>query len=357
MTEDDRTAIGASLALDAGLPEVMGLLEPELSALSATLTARGLMLQELIQLGQALNAFMVNAAPITELSETADGADALTEHELPDVVGPTRAYHSYRPTPRGTHGLPTRLATTPLSSARMTVAEATTPSIRHLPQQSATLAQQTQIPTAKTAINHVSRAITASKEQSRATEASKEQSPIEPSLSLKGLIPSAPIVRCATDIAEPLWAVRRLSPSAGPHVIDVGTGARPRNDTEQIVAQTIAPIGSFVAGTEPRSVQPVGALDTASLTTPAPFNKVADAAAEPGQVEGPLSYRLRRGSATGDQTGTGSEPRQGTIVLDGAQLGRWMMDQLEWRASRPGAMTTGIDPRISPTFPGAPTGG
>lgn len=48
------------------------------------------------------------------------------------------------------------------------------------------------------------------------------------------------------------------------------------------------------------------------------------------------------------------EPRQGLLILDGTQLGRWIMDRIARQASRPVAGTTGIDPRISPTFPGAP---
>ena len=56
-------------------------------------------------------------------------------------------------------------------------------------------------------------------------------------------------------------------------------------------------------------------------------------------------------SKEGDQ-----EPRQGMLVLDGAELGRWMITYLENQASRPGTMTTGIDPRMTATFPGAPTG-
>jgi hypothetical protein len=52
---------------------------------------------------------------------------------------------------------------------------------------------------------------------------------------------------------------------------------------------------------------------------------------------------------------TAPEPRQGVIILDGAQLGRWVVDRIARQASRPVAGTTGIDPRINPTFPGAPT--
>jgi hypothetical protein len=44
------------------------------------------------------------------------------------------------------------------------------------------------------------------------------------------------------------------------------------------------------------------------------------------------------------------------LILDGAQLGRWIMNRLARQASRPAAGTTGIDPRISPIFPGAPAG-
>jgi hypothetical protein len=56
-------------------------------------------------------------------------------------------------------------------------------------------------------------------------------------------------------------------------------------------------------------------------------------------------------------TQTDQEPRQGIIVFDGAELGRWVISYLESQALRPGTMTTGIDPRMTATFPGAPTGG
>jgi hypothetical protein len=51
---------------------------------------------------------------------------------------------------------------------------------------------------------------------------------------------------------------------------------------------------------------------------------------------------------------TAVEPRQGLLILDGAQLGRWIADRIGRQVSRPVAGTTGIDPRVSPTFPGAP---
>jgi hypothetical protein len=46
----------------------------------------------------------------------------------------------------------------------------------------------------------------------------------------------------------------------------------------------------------------------------------------------------------------------GTIYLDGAQLGRWVLDELADHATRPSSGFTGFDPRATPTFPGPPGG-
>ena len=51
-----------------------------------------------------------------------------------------------------------------------------------------------------------------------------------------------------------------------------------------------------------------------------------------------------------------TQPRQGVLILDGSRLGRWVIEHLERSASRMSAATTGIDPRMTPSYPGAPTG-
>lgn len=51
-----------------------------------------------------------------------------------------------------------------------------------------------------------------------------------------------------------------------------------------------------------------------------------------------------------------SEPRQGVLILDGAQLGRWIIDHLATSASLPMSGISGIDPRMSAVYPGAPSG-
>jgi hypothetical protein len=51
-----------------------------------------------------------------------------------------------------------------------------------------------------------------------------------------------------------------------------------------------------------------------------------------------------------------SEPKAGIVVVDGGYLGRWIFDRLSRQASRPSGGTTGVDPRVSATHPGATVG-
>jgi hypothetical protein len=46
----------------------------------------------------------------------------------------------------------------------------------------------------------------------------------------------------------------------------------------------------------------------------------------------------------------------GEILLDGARFGRLIADRLERHLDRPHAGFTGMDPRITPTWPGASVG-
>lgn len=49
-----------------------------------------------------------------------------------------------------------------------------------------------------------------------------------------------------------------------------------------------------------------------------------------------------------------STASQGDVYVDGSRLGRWMTDRLVKAADLPRAATTGFDPRMTPTWPGAP---
>ncbi len=79
-----------------------------------------------------------------------------------------------------------------------------------------------------------------------------------------------------------------------------------------------------------------------------PRNRTIDEPAQSDEWSGTSESERVSSSAT--------EPRQGILILDGAQVGRWIVDHLARQASRPGAGTTGIDPRINAIYPGAFSG-
>lgn len=117
-------------------------------------------------------------------------------------------------------------------------------------------------------------------------------------------------------------------------------------------------IGSFApqAKTIPsisRAVAPISEHSTA------PTNAVTSAGALPEYLA--ANPGVRRGAPPAAQEPANhqestSELRQGTVYLDGARMGRWVVDRLAKYASRPSAGTTGIDPRITAAYPGAAVG-
>jgi hypothetical protein len=125
---------------------------------------------------------------------------------------------------------------------------------------------------------------------------------------------------------------------------------KPRESSllQRIVIGAVAPVPTSQSTFQTFATQPVTPPDRVVSNTTESLSVTPDMAAQP---EVPQSR-----AAPAESPQAGSEPRQGTIILDGAQLGQWVIDHLERYASRPGAMTTGIDPRMSPVYPGAPTG-
>ena len=61
-------------------------------------------------------------------------------------------------------------------------------------------------------------------------------------------------------------------------------------------------------------------------------------------------------SEASDPSDAMSGSTRGSNFLDGAALGRWMMDYLAKEAARPISGMTGADPRVTASYPGAPIG-
>jgi hypothetical protein len=129
-----------------------------------------------------------------------------------------------------------------------------------------------------------------------------------------------------------------------------GVAAPTESRMQRIVIGAMAPNASPQAATDMHAAQGSGPPDTATTHT------VLGTPMTPQTTVDPTEQLEGAQSALAEPPRSESGPRQGTIILDGAQLGRWMIDHLERHASRPGAMTTGFDPRMNAAYPGATTG-
>lgn len=115
------------------------------------------------------------------------------------------------------------------------------------------------------------------------------------------------------------------------------------------VASAPAPVGRQLS-----SAAPAAATNSSGRATTA----VPLTTSSPDDVTDSAQNRAISSPSSSEQPPLGpiSGARQGTIVVDGASLGRWILDHLAREASRPAGGTTAFDPRISPTYPGAPIG-
>ena len=115
-----------------------------------------------------------------------------------------------------------------------------------------------------------------------------------------------------------------------------------------------APIVSVpIVGDRSAPSAPAGEIGPATRPASAPVELPARLPSAPAAISSPS--RLNAGS---DQSGASTRsPENGGLFLDGAQVGRWMFDTLAEHAIRPQMGFTGLDPRLTPVFPGAPSGG
>jgi hypothetical protein len=94
--------------------------------------------------------------------------------------------------------------------------------------------------------------------------------------------------------------------------------------------------------------QPTGGvqMDPSQAVRAAPYDTTGQA--HPPSIDPTLQ------SAVPPPSEPPSAALQGDVYVDGSRLGRWMTDRLVTAAELPRAATTGFDPRMTPTWPGAP---
>jgi hypothetical protein len=354
--ESDATATGARLALNHGVSDAIAMLAPELTALDRTVSASGAMLQAMSQLGKSLNPFNTNVAPIAAPLRARPPHEEYLEPVRSDLPEQTLSPAALRANMRHVPGLQEESdRTTPQLPPNTPRLDKSMPPSRPLLGQRVLMVPPDAPTSTKAATRSTSGIVTAP----------TTLTPPELSSSRSGTVAEPSIAPRMPQM------VRMLRPDAGPSPavvapMPMSDAVRTQQDvrTEQIVIGAMAPVGPSQATTDipapfvdaelPVSHMANGVSvpqaatrrDRSRVTMTVPSGTTTDASTQPDGSQ----------SASAELSRPESEPRQGVLVLDSAQLGRWMIDHLERHASRPGSMTTGIDPRISATYPGAPTG-
>ena len=339
--------IGSRLALSHGVSDAMAMLEPELTALDRTVTASAAMLQTISRLGEGLNAFNSHAAPIAAASTIPYSPEMPMEQWGSGSAQQVRSATMIRANVQYTTNSPKKSDRAALDRPRGTSTfEGNPPSPRpSSSQRSSMIAPGASPPTKATPTPRVMIATATS-------------SPVEPTMSGTSSIVVSPITTRIADLDRSLSPDDDMRYATVPPVPTAGE-IQPQRDAraEQFILGAAAPdrMPQLAVGLPARhlvtnNTAPQAAVrrDRGRVTTATPSLTAADAAGAP---ELPKSA-----PAPSERQQAESEPRQGTLVLDSAQLGRWVIEHLERHASRPAAMTTGIDPRMNATYPGAPTG-
>jgi hypothetical protein len=342
VTDNDPPAIGARLALSHGVSGAITMAERELMALGRTVASSGTMLETMTHLGERLSAFDINAAPISVPTRAAHPHDERGE-QWSSAQERAHTPSAYWPTADD------------VPKPQVQLDQAQPPRTLAMPRPDASLIEPHQVASQ-------SAAITPRKPPQLTTPIASLVPGVVAAPAAPASVEPPPSVAASDHAPSPSSApdndvlIRSLLPQAIAQPVpiapttatdNIGT---PRENSllQRIVIGAVAP-GLTSQSTLPTfATQNVAPPDRVVSNTAEPLNVSPDKAAQP---EVPQSR-----AAPAESPQAESEPRQGTIILDGAQLGQWVIDHLEKYASRPGAMTTGIDPRMSAIYPGAPTG-
>jgi hypothetical protein len=353
-------AVGASFALTNGVSEGIGIVRQETAMLASIVTTTMAMLEPLMKIAAGLHTASVGVAPI----RSSVGFDAvLSPQELsgldlqlaPTIPAPVswKALHDiassserpYRMSPervRATAAVVDAAALPkPLAEQNTVVAQAASLAVsgRSAPWNLASEASMVaQAPKAASAQNLATSTLSPVTPLSYATDWVAMLEPVSSSITTKDANAVAPTVRSAA-VPNPSAPADRIWLASDPALQSIMIGAR------LPLAAAVGSQSPVFTLTSERSVSPI---DIPGSDTTVRTRGINPAAAE---IEAPTAA-----VATRQELPTAAEAQQGTIYLDGVRLGRWIIDHLARHASRPVAGIAGIDPRISASYPNAPTG-
>jgi hypothetical protein len=335
----------------SSIPGPLVAFQEELKALEQTLAMTMPMLKDVIQLGADLHG-SVRAAPVRWAALPG----------LPGIVSEDG---------------PARIVASPVASSvqQWSIPRSTTPSIARpgspmLPSRSATMRGVGAIsPSSPNLTGKISVEPTGIRSEVPLPPTKGEMpaaAPISNAGDRPAPTPLAPInTSVVMDLPRYIPSTFTLNESASPQ------GTKPPRTASEATAGSVDPTTADASPSVPGSiligsVAPTAYINAAQSTSAdlpsaeaaMSGSRSAPGAASPVRGAGNVDISDREIGTAGPalQSDAAPEPREGMLIIDGAQLGRWVIDHLARQASRPMAGMTGIDPRMNPTFPGAPTG-
>ena len=144
----------------------------------------------------------------------------------------------------------------------------------------------------------------------------------------------------AADIQRPL-----VQPAGSPHSATIAFALRAHSAVPASAKSATSPTQSTVAQVQRGNVP---ATSTAAI---APSRQPQQAEPEPGPPLPPQS--ATSGSSNSVPGDPASQSQEGSLLLDGAMLGRWVIDHLTREIDRPASAGTSVDPRMGRSWPGS----
>jgi hypothetical protein len=362
-------AIGVTLALSNGVPEGIAAIQQDMVSLDSIMAAGAVRLEVLIKLAEGLHTLgspgvvpvaARTAASLPETSPTMDARPALMAGELssaayskpardvlrpPTAIQPDVALQSPRSTavPEQANLVPDISLTPSLALAGADTQRDHRPTAPAMPASRVSVVQASPVRPRNATTNEDPAApadqIPATNAHLTATLLDAAQSTALASaiLVLATVAPTtiAPTTNAPMTVAPPPTARGKNAPGGGSTL-----------PFETMIAAARSQESLASGPSAPPTAPPTSQMSSGSSQVAPPIEVPKDQVMPIDQQRPPSMSRQSQNAA--------AEPRQGTLILDGTQLGRWIMDRIARQASRPVAGTTGIDPRISPTFPGAP---
>jgi hypothetical protein len=165
---------------------------------------------------------------------------------------------------------------------------------------------------------------------------------------------AAPNPAAPARLAEPSAAAPLAVPFPPPRSTPLEPPIAPRptlSMDQEIRLPSAAPLSRQPPVAHPQTPPPQNHFSPVPIRPAAPVAP----ASRPAWLE-PFQLPAASPAASGSTRNRTANPPHGEIILDSVRLGRWMADRLARAADRPQSGTTGFDPRVSPSYAGAPNG-